>query len=103
MTDMPKIDIRALAALSRIAITDAEIPKLEAELAGVLAFAGAVQQVAVAAPLRHAAGLHNVTRPDTDPYEPGTFTEALLDAAPKRHGEYLEVKQVLAHTKKERA
>ena len=102
MTDMPKIDIRALASLSRIAITEEEIPNLEAELAGVLAFTGAVQQVEIVIPTGHTAGLHNITRPDTDPYEPGTFTEALLDAAPKRNGEYLEVKQVLAHTKKDR-
>jgi aspartyl-tRNA(Asn)/glutamyl-tRNA(Gln) amidotransferase subunit C len=103
MSETPKVDIRALAALSRIAVTDAEIPKLEAELAGVLAFVEEVQKVEVKTPALHGTGLHNVTRPDTDAYEPGTFTEALLNAAPKRTGDHIEVKQVLAHTKKNKA
>ena len=100
MNETPKVDVRALAALSRIAIDEKDIPRLEGELQEVLAFVEEVQKIDVSALKVGTDGLHNVMRADTDAYEPGLFTEALLGAAPKRNGEYFEVKQVLAHTKK---
>lgn len=103
MSETPRVDIRALASLSRIAVSDTDIPKLEAELSGILAFVEAVQQVAVGDVKKQEGALHNVMREDVDPYDAGTFTEALLNAAPKRTGNYIEVKQVLAHTKKNKA
>ena len=103
MSETPKVDVRALAALSRIAISDADVPVFEEELQEVLAFVEEVQKVDVSKLSPTTVGLHNVTRADSDAYEPGVYTEALLDAAPKRNGEYFEVKQVLAHTKKNKA
>lgn len=100
MSESPKVDVKALAALSRIAIKEADIPRLEAELGEILSFVEEVQKVDVSVLPSEEHGLHNVTRPDTDPYDSGIFTEAILNAAPKRNGEYIEVKQVLAHTKK---
>lgn len=100
MSESPKVDVKALAALSRIAIKEVDIPRLEAELGEILSFVEEVQKVDVSVLPIATDDLHNVTRSDTDPYDSGIFTEAILSAAPKRNGEYIEVKQVLAHTKK---
>ncbi|HET8581483.1 MAG TPA: Asp-tRNA(Asn)/Glu-tRNA(Gln) amidotransferase subunit GatC [Candidatus Paceibacterota bacterium] len=102
MADTPEVDVRALAALSRIRVEEDAIPALTTELSGILAFIEEVRAIELPEPsAQH--GLRNVMREDGDAYEPGRFTEALLDAAPERRGEYLAVKQVLSHVKKNAA
>lgn len=98
----PIVDVTALAALSRIEVKEVDIPRLSDEIAGILQFVEKVQSFELKKEV-HAGGLHNVMREDIDPYESGAFTDALLSAAPKREGDYIEVKQVLAHTKKNKS
>jgi len=102
MSDGPIVDIRTLANLSRIELREEDIPRLTEEIGGVLHFVEQVQQFDVGEETE-GEGLHNVMREDTDSYEPGTYTDALLNAAPKRQGDYVEVKQVLTHAKKDAA
>ena len=95
----PKVDIRSLASLSRIEIQEQDIVRLADEVSHILGFVEQVQKFEVENETK-AEGLRNVMREDEDAYEPGAFTDKLLSAAPKREGDYVEVKQVLAHTKK---
>lgn len=91
----PKIDVRALAALARINITDAEVVALEKELPDILGFVDEIQHahasVSVVTP-----ALHNVMRADEHPHESGTYTERLLAIAPAVKNGYVKVKQVLS-------
>ena len=103
MADNPKPDIRTLAALSRIRVSDDEVARLETELGDILHFVEVVQQVELGDVGATQSAHRNIMREDTDAIEPGTYTDALLDAAPKRTGEHLEVKQVLSHVKKNNA
>lgn len=99
MSDKPTINVRELASLSRIRVPEEDIPKLTEELSSILEMVELVQKVDVG-DVATEQGLHNIMREDGNAIEAGTYTDALLDAAPKRTGDYLEVKQVLGHVKK---
>jgi aspartyl-tRNA(Asn)/glutamyl-tRNA(Gln) amidotransferase subunit C len=92
-----KDDVKKLAALSRLSLTDAEMEKLQGEITSILAYIDTIQKVELP---EVPAGtvyldIENVMRDDTNPHEPGAFTEDLLKQAPKRDGNYLKVKKIL--------
>lgn len=100
MTD-PVVDIRALAKLARLEVSDEEVAKLEQEIPGILSFVEAIQKADVSA-VEETHTLRNVVRPDTHPIESGTYTETLLKAAPAREGNRIAVKQVISRKNVER-
>jgi aspartyl-tRNA(Asn)/glutamyl-tRNA(Gln) amidotransferase subunit C len=95
----PKVDIRALADLARLELSDAEMAKLEKEIPDILKFVEQIQSVATdsepASP-----DLHNVMRTDENPHESGVYTEKLLKAAPKSENGRIVVKQVVSRKQK---
>jgi aspartyl/glutamyl-tRNA(Asn/Gln) amidotransferase C subunit len=90
----PKVDIRALANLARVEISDAEVAKLEKEIPSILAFVETIQKADVSGASADTS-LRNVTRADANPHETGKYTKVLLDAAPEREGDRIAVKQVV--------
>ena len=95
---MQKVDIKALAKLARLDVSEAEFAKLEQEIPGILAFVETIQKVSADAPKTQPA-LRNVMRKDENAHEGGRFTEALLGAAPAREGDKVAVKQVISRKK----
>lgn len=94
--NQPDVDVRALARLARIAVSDEDIQALEKEIPAILAFVATVQEVAGAAIPEPVPGDHrNVMRADEALHIPGAHTEKLLDAAPATEEGYLRVKQVI--------
>jgi aspartyl/glutamyl-tRNA(Asn/Gln) amidotransferase C subunit len=92
------IDVKALAALARIKVTDQELPELQRTLGDILAFVDQIKE-AGGEPLPRTDEHRNVMRADGESLEPGEYSEALLSAAPKRTGNHIEVKQVLSKKK----
>ena len=90
----PKIDVRALAALARLEISDEEVARLERELPSILSFVEQVQKAHAEAPETEPM-LKNVMREDTNPHKSGIYTKRLLDAAPAQLDDQVVVKQVL--------
>jgi aspartyl/glutamyl-tRNA(Asn/Gln) amidotransferase C subunit len=88
------IDVRALASLARLEVSDKELARLEREIPDILGFVDTIQTVADSAPA-HEPSLQNVMREDDNPHEGGIYTEALLKAAPASVGNRVAVKQVL--------
>ena len=90
-------DVKKLANLSRIALSDEEVEKLRGEIDSIVAYIDVVQKVP--APLGVAASPHldlqNVMRDDGTPHEGGIHTEDMLSQAPAREGDYLKVKKIL--------
>ena len=100
MTDIPQVDIRALATLARLELSDAEVEKMQHEIPGILAFVEQIQSVVPPAGGRGVSPEHrNITRSDAITHESGIHTETLLSAAPVREGNYVSVKQVLTRKK----
>ncbi len=90
-------DVKRLANMSRIALSEAEVEKLRGEIESILAYVDTVQKVAL--PEGVAASPHldvvNAMRDDNNPHDSGMHTEELLKQAPDRDGNYLKVKKVL--------
>lgn len=96
--EKPTIDVRALAELSRLAVSDEEVAKLEKELPSILSFVETIQKADISG-VTHDTSLRNVMRADENPHETGTYTEVLLNAAPAREGDRIAVKQVISRKK----
>ena len=97
MTDV-SVDIRALAKLARLEVSDAEMAKLKKEIPEILKFVEAIQKADISG-VSEAKHLRNVMRADENPIESGKYTETLLKAAPVREGDRVAVKQVISRKK----
>lgn len=91
----PEVDIRALAKLARLEISDAEAAKLATEIPNILTFVDTIQKASVDA-TTESPEHRNVMRADDAPHEGGIYTDRLLDAAPQRVGNRIAVKQVIS-------
>lgn len=93
-----EVDIKALAKLARLEVSDAELAKLEKEIPDILHFVDTIQKADV--PIESKSPAHrNVMRADDNPHESGKYTEVLLKAAPARVGNRIAVKQVISRKK----
>lgn len=89
-------DIEHLARLARIDLSDEEKESLRVDITNIVALVDEVQASGVTTHTTPQPGIvHTVMRDDTDPHESGIYTEKLLDSAPKRKGQYVEVKNIL--------
>ena len=93
-----KVDIRALAKLARLDVSDEELARLEKEIPAILEFVETIQKVATDSAV-HDASLRNVMREDVNPHESGKYTDDLLAAAPAQRDNHVVVKQVLSKKK----
>jgi aspartyl-tRNA(Asn)/glutamyl-tRNA(Gln) amidotransferase subunit C len=92
---MEQTDIRTLAALARIAITDAEAEALKKDIESVLAYVSVVREISGSTDTTSLGAVANVFRQDVVTNEPNLYTETLLAEAPDRDGRYLKVKKIL--------
>ncbi len=90
-------DVRKLAVLGRLSLTDEEIAKLQGEIDAIVSYIDVVQKVPL--PESNSSSAHldieNVMREDVNPHEAGKYTEDLLAQVPRREGNYVKVKKVL--------
>ena len=108
-------EVKKLAALARIKVTDAELGKFTSEFDAILAYVETVSTVEMLqgeALQRGQIGeekplLRNVMRADGEPHTSGAYTEKLTAQFPTRsssaeatedkEGNYLVVKQIISH------
>lgn len=90
------VDIRALARLARLQVTDAEVEKLEKELPHIVAFVDTLQKVAAELPEVPRHEHRNILREDIVTREVGEYTDRILDAVPEVRDGYVVVKKVLS-------
>jgi len=90
-------EIRHLAALARIRIAEADIPKIADKLARVVQYVSEIKDIApeLQGGVVEADELRNVMREDGTPHETGMYTEDILASAPERDGDYFKVKKIL--------
>jgi aspartyl/glutamyl-tRNA(Asn/Gln) amidotransferase C subunit len=99
MSDSPKVDVKALAELARLQVSDEELVRLEKEIPDILKFVETIQSANTGTEAR-SSELRNVMRADENPHESGIYTERLLKAAPKEEGNRVVVKQVVSRKQK---
>jgi aspartyl-tRNA(Asn)/glutamyl-tRNA(Gln) amidotransferase subunit C len=89
-------EIKHLGTLSRLSLTDGEAAAFSQEIDAILAYVSTVSAIAGDDALPKVVGpVHNVFRADTVTTEPGSYTEVLLSAAPKRTGQFVEVMKII--------
>ncbi len=88
-------DVRQVARLARIRLDDSALAKFSAELDEILGYVRQLQAVQTDAvePTSHALPLTNVLRADT--HVPSTMTDAILQLAPARHGQFVKVPKIV--------
>lgn len=96
MRPMETGDIKHLASLSRIRISDEEAESLKNDIDAVLEYVSVVSDITAEGDLTKKVGARfNVFRQDAVTNEPGSHSEALMAEAPEREGDYLKVKKIL--------
>lgn len=95
---MKREDIEHLALLSRIALTDEEKDALAGSITDILGFVSEVSDIAASEKPKEVGAVYNVMREDVETHEPGEYTERILNVAPLRKGQYIEVKKILGGT-----
>jgi aspartyl-tRNA(Asn)/glutamyl-tRNA(Gln) amidotransferase subunit C len=88
------IDVAYLAKLARIDIAPEEAESLAEELSSILSYVEEIQQVSDVSTTSKPEH-RNVLRPDSDPLEPETFKDNLLNEAPQKEGDFFKVKKIL--------
>jgi len=91
-----KIDVRYVAKLARIALTDEEVAKFGDQLGDLLAHVNALAELDVAAVAATAQVVEsrNVERPDET--RPSLDRETVLAQAPQRQGGFFRVPRIIA-------
>ena len=96
MTKISRDEVKKLAQLARISITDEEAEKFQNELSGILGFVDSLNDIDTSGvePTSQVTGLENVNRDDTE-RSYGVTPEELLKTAPDSKNGYVKVKRVL--------
>ncbi len=90
-----KDDVKKLATLSRVAVSDDELEKARQDLDSIISYVSQVSEALVTSEIQKTYDNTNVFRDDINPHESGIHTETLLASAPSREGNYLKVKNIL--------
>lgn len=89
-----KEEVKDLANLARIKITEDEAESLTKELDSILGYVGQIKDLNVELGNPNPV-LKNVMREDIPENKDMEYTEDILNNAPKREGQYLVVKKIL--------
>ena len=96
MPHMKIEEIKHLASLARIEVTEAQAEELKDDISAVLDYVSVVSEITAEGGLTKKVGARaNVFRKDEVTNEPGSYTTTLLAEAPERVGDYLKVKKIL--------
>lgn len=96
MPPMDTSDIEHLAALARIKLTAEEIESFQADLESIVAYVGAVSEIAASGSSTPTVGARaNVYREDDVTNADGSYTDALVAEMPETDGNYLKVRKIL--------
>ncbi len=89
-------EVRHLAALARISITDEEVAVFVKEIDAILSYVGKVKDLAAQASSEPEFSPRvNVFRKDEVTNQPDQYTEALLREMPSTEGRFLKVKKII--------
>ena len=91
----PELDVRYVARLARLDLSEEEIAKYQAQLSDVLTFVEALRQVDVSAvePTAHASAVFNVFREDAA--QPSFTPKEALANAPRQANDLFVVTKVI--------
>ncbi len=95
MSDITTDGVLHLGQLARITIDPDQAEQLKNEIGSILAYVSTVKDIAGDMGEKQVGARYNVLREDEVTNEPGVHTEAILNAAPERDGQFVKVKKIL--------
>jgi aspartyl-tRNA(Asn)/glutamyl-tRNA(Gln) amidotransferase subunit C len=87
-------DVKKIAVLARIEISDEELKKMTADFGRVLEYVSQLRGVADSGE-KIKPSFSNVFREDQHPDTPGEFSEGLLALAPKLEDRYIAIEKII--------
>ena len=90
-------EVKKLAALARIKITDKELEKFTREFDAILAYVGQLEKLDLSGGKETKPPLRNVMRRDGEPNTPGANTKKIVEQFPESANNALVVKQIISH------
>ena len=88
-------DVKKLAQMARIDMSDAELTDIARDFDSILAYVGQVQKVSDVSDVKQDFILENVMRDDVATNTGGQHTEKILAEMPDTQDGFLKVKQIL--------
>lgn len=89
-------DIKGLAELARLELSEADIAGYQKDFQGILDYISTINSVELDSYDDHVrSDTVNIMREDDDAYNSGEFTKVLLDAAPQTEGDFVKVAKIL--------
>jgi len=88
-------DIQKLAKLSRIEVSENEQKELLKDMESILGYVEQISEVATEEKTPDAGEHRNIMREDKDAHDSSKYTDAILDEAPRKKDDFIEVKQIL--------
>ena len=89
-------DVKKLAKLARIKLTEEEMGKMLKEVDPILGYVAQLQEVvSIVGEEKKAGELRNVTREDINPTETGKNTSSIVANMPNSQDNYLKVEKIL--------
>ncbi|MEN9920635.1 MAG: hypothetical protein RL538_528 [Candidatus Parcubacteria bacterium] len=93
---MKREDIAHLASLSRIAVTEPELEKLETELSSIMSYVSAISDIAGEQADPQVGARYNVFRKDGVTNGEDEYTADMIAQMPHSSGRFLKVKKILS-------
>ncbi len=91
-------EIKHLASLVRISISQEDLPRLSTEFESILKYIGQLESLEISeSSVPRVPLLHNIFRDDKNPDVKGINTHKIIGAFPKRKGNALSVKSIIKH------
>jgi aspartyl-tRNA(Asn)/glutamyl-tRNA(Gln) amidotransferase subunit C len=94
-TQIDKEQIKHLAKLSQLELTDAEVEKFSGQLTSILQYIDKVKSVELSDDIKRDFKKVNTFREDENPHEAGEHREAIMEAMPAVEKDMLVVKKIL--------
>ncbi|MDP2649994.1 MAG: Asp-tRNA(Asn)/Glu-tRNA(Gln) amidotransferase subunit GatC [bacterium] len=91
---MIDIDVKKLAELARVEVSDEEIKALKKETPAILSFVEQVQE-AHGASTKELSNHRNIMREDDMPHESGAYTKDMIESMPSSKDGYLKVRKII--------
>jgi aspartyl-tRNA(Asn)/glutamyl-tRNA(Gln) amidotransferase subunit C len=95
MTKIDREQVRKVAHLARLELTEEEEEQFATQLSGILEYFEQLNELDTSGvePTTRAIDVSNITRPDQ--LQTDTEREMILDSAPDREGEFFKVPQIM--------
>ncbi len=94
---MNKEEVRQLAVLARIELTDSEIASFACEMSSVLDYVSQIKDIVGSADesVKSVGERYNIFRADEITNQPDEYTDSLLAGMPRTEGRFMVVKKIL--------